>query len=144
MRHIVLRNLDILHFNMTPFLFEPGEEMSIEHVSVENVTAYADYPNQPGAQSFELICLRPTVNQYMKTEVPGKIHDLQFKNVSLTGEEREGKYPIWIVGADPEHQVTDVTFDNITWFSHLLDENSPQVRIEGLTMNIRFVQPGSK
>ena len=35
MRHIVLRNLDILHFNMTPFLFEPGEEMSIEDVIVE-------------------------------------------------------------------------------------------------------------
>ena len=144
MRHIVLRNLDILHFNMTPFLFEPGEEMSIEHVSVENVTAYADYPNQPGAQSFDLICLRPTVNQYMKTEVPGKIHDLQFKNVSLTGEEREGKYPIWIVGADPEHQVTDVTFDNITWFSHLLDENSPQVRIESNTKDIRFINSEDK
>ena len=144
MRHIVLRNLDILHFNMTPFLFEPGEEMSIEDVQVENITAYADYPNQSGDQSFDLIRLRPTVNQYMNTKVPGRISNLQFKNVSLTGEEREGKYPIWVVGADPEHQVSDVTFDKITWFSHPLDENSPQVIIEGHTMNIRFVQPGSK
>ncbi|MGW8315450.1 MAG: glycosyl hydrolase family 28 protein [Bacteroidales bacterium] len=139
MRHIVLRNIDILHFNMTPFLFEPGEEMSIEDVQVENVTAYADYPSQSGEQSFDFIRLRPTINQYMETKVPGKISNLQFKNVSLTGEERAGKYGIWVVGSDPEHKVTDVTFENITWFDHLLDEQSPQVSIGENTANIRFI-----
>lgn len=29
MRGITLRNLDIIHFTMTPFLFEPGEEMRL-------------------------------------------------------------------------------------------------------------------
>ena len=139
MRHILLRNLDILHFNMTPFLFEPGEEMSIEDVKVENVRAYADYPNQSGEQSFDLIRLRPTINQYMETQVPGKISNIQFKNISLTGKEREGKYPVWVTGADPDHKVTEVTFDNISWFNHLLDEHSPQVRIESNTKNIRFI-----
>ena len=113
--------------------------MSIEDVIVENVTAYADYPNQSGDQSFDLIRLRPVINQYMKTKVPGRISNLQFKNVSLTGEEREGKYPVWVIGADPDHQVTDVTFENISWFNHLLDENSPQVKIEDNTTNIRFI-----
>ncbi len=144
MRNIVLRDLEILHFNMTPFLFEPGEEMSIEDVRVENVIAYADYPNQSGEQSFDFIRLRPAVNQYMDTKVPGKIKNLKFKNVSLTGEEREGKYPIWIIGADAEHKVTDVTFENITWFNHLLDENSPQVKIEDYTTNVRFINSGVK
>ncbi|MEX0986616.1 MAG: glycosyl hydrolase family 28 protein [Bacteroidales bacterium] len=138
MRNIVLRNIDILHFNMTPFLIEPGEEMSIENVLVENVTAYADYPVQGGAQEFDLICLRPIVNQYMHNKVPGKISNLEFKNISLTGEEREGKHPILVAGADPEHQVTDVTFENITWFGHQLDEDSPQVKINDHTENIRF------
>ena len=32
MHHITLRNLDIIHFAMTPFLLEPGEEMRLEDV----------------------------------------------------------------------------------------------------------------
>ncbi|MDF1573501.1 MAG: glycosyl hydrolase family 28 protein [Bacteroidales bacterium] len=144
MRNIVLRDLDILHFNMTPFLFEPGEEMSIENVIVENVTAYADYPEQGGAREFNLISLRPVVNQYMHNKVPGKISNLEFRNISLTGEEREGKYPVLVAGADPEHQVTDVTFDNVTWFGHLLDEDSPQVSIEDHTENIRFIHSADR
>lgn len=144
MRHIVLRNLDILHFNMTPFLFEPGEEMSIEDVIVENVTAYADYPEQSGAQDFDLIRLKPTVNQYMKNEVPGKIKNVYFKNITLTGAEKEGRYPIWIEGADTEHMVSNVTFENITWFKQLLNENSPQVKIEENTKNIRFINSQSE
>ena len=142
MRNIVLRNLDILHFNMTPFLFEPGEEMSIEDVTVENVTAFADHPKQGGAKSFDLICLKPTVNQYMHTKVPGRINNLQFKDISLIGEEREGKYLVRIEGADPEHRVSNVTFDNITWYGQTLDKNSPQVVIGGNTENIRFAPAG--
>lgn len=144
MRHIVLRDLDILHFNMTPFLFEPGEEMSIEDVTVENITAYADYPEQSGDRAFDLIRLRPVVNQYMKTQVPGKINNVNFKNVALTGVEKAGWYPIWIIGADAEHTVTSVTFENIIRFKHLLDENSPQVKIEQNTQNIRFINSGTK
>ena len=140
MRHIVLRNLDILHFNMTPFLFEPGEEMSIENVTVEDITAYADYPKQEGAQDFDLIRLRPAVNQYMKTQVPGKIKNVHFKNITLTGAEKEGSYPIRVTGADAEHIVFDVTFENIIWFNKLLTRNSPQVKIEENTRNIRFIQ----
>jgi hypothetical protein len=37
MRGITLRNLDIIHFTMTPFLLEPGEDMRLEDVTIENV-----------------------------------------------------------------------------------------------------------
>ncbi|MFH6768823.1 glycosyl hydrolase family 28 protein [Gaetbulibacter aquiaggeris] len=144
MRHITLRNIDILHFNMSPFLFEPGEEMSIEDVLVENVTAFADYPIQSGEKTFDFIRLKPAVNQYMKNQVPGKINNVHFKNISLTGEEKEGWYPIWVTGADPEHKVTNVTFENITWFNHKLDEQSPQVKIDNNTTNIHFINSGDK
>ena len=138
MRHIVLRNLDILHFNMTPFLIEPGEEMSIEDVTVENVTAYADYPKQSGAQDFDLIRLRPVVNQYMKKQVPGRIKNILFKNIALTGKEKDGWYPILVQGADTEHTVSDVTFENVTRFNLHLNRVSPHVKIEEYTKNIWF------
>lgn len=138
MRNITLKNLDIIHFNMTPFLFEPGEEMIIENVLVENVTIYADYPKQGGAQDFDLIRLKPVVNQYMDDKVPGSINNVHFKNISLTGKERENWYPVKIVGADSEHKVTNITFDNISWFDQILDEKSPQVIIGENTKNILF------
>jgi len=141
MRHIVLRNLDILHFNMVPFLFEPGEEMSIEDVVVENVTAYADYPKQhDGAEEIDFIRLKPVVNQYMKTKIPGKISNIHFKNIALTGKEKEGKYPILVIGADSEHTVSDVTFKNLSWFGKTLNKNSTQVEIGEHTKNIRFIE----
>ena len=139
MRNIIIRDIDILHFNMTPFLMEPGEEMSIENVTVENVRAYADHPVQGGAQSFDLMYLRPTVNQYMKTKVPGRISNMHFKNIALTGDKREEKYLVRMEGADPEHTVADVTFENIYWFDHLLHEDSPRVIIGEHTSNIRFL-----
>lgn len=138
MRHIILRDLEIIHFNMTPFLFEPGEEMSIEDVIVENVTAYADHPAQGGDRAFEFIRLRPTVNQYMKNEVPGRISNIRFSNISIIGEERSGKYGIWVTGAGPQHTVSDVQFENITWHGQPLGNDSPLVRIEAHTQGIRF------
>jgi hypothetical protein len=144
MRNITIRNLDIIHFNMCPFLFEPGEEMSIENVLIENVTAYADYPAQWGEQTFDLIRLKPTVNQYMRNKVPGKISNIRFKNVALTGEERDGKYPIWIIGTDSVHMVHNISFENVTWFGHELDGNSLQVRIEDNTADVQFLTSANK
>lgn len=144
MRNIRISNLDIVHFNMSPFLLEPGEEMSIEDIIVEDVRIFADYPKQGGERTFDLIRLKPTINQYMNKKVPGKIRNIQFKNIALTGEEREGRFSTWIVGADENHKVTDVTFENITWFGHLLDKKSSQVRIDENTKNIRFINSGGK
>jgi hypothetical protein len=36
--------------------------------------------------------------------------------------------------------VTDISFENISWFDHQLDENSTQVRIDGNTRNIEFIE----
>ena len=64
MRQITLRNLDIIHFTMTPFLFEPGEDMRLEDVTVENVRLH-------GEGQRELIRLKPVVNQYMRKQGAG-------------------------------------------------------------------------
>lgn len=141
MRNIVLRNLDIMHFNMSPFLLEPGEEMIIDNVLVQNVTAYADYPKQGGERTFDLIRLKPTINQYMKSKVPGKISNITFRNITLTGEAREGWYHVAAEGADAGHSVANVSFQNISWFGNVLHKDSPQVRIGNHTENIRFVSP---
>jgi hypothetical protein len=104
MRRIVLRDLDIIHFTMTAFLFEPGEEMRLEDVIVDDVRIDGEGQN-------ELIRLRPVVNQYMRTKVPGFIQDVHFRNLTVFGQ--PGPYRIQLRGADEQHAVRDVTFQHI-------------------------------
>ena len=91
MRNIRLRNLDIIHFTMTAFLLEPGEEMRLEDIVVENIRIN-------GEGQHELIRLLPTVNQYMRTKTPGYIRDVTFRNIEVTG--KPGAYRVQVAGAD--------------------------------------------
>ena len=129
MRHIRLRNLDIIHFTMTPFLFEPGEEMRLEDVIVENIRIH-------GEGQRELIRLKPVVNQYMRTQVPGTIRDVSFRNVTVTGQ--PGPYRVQIEGADERHDVRNVTFDRVDILDSRLTEKSAPVQIGSHTSGIHF------
>lgn len=116
MRDIKLRNLDIIHFSMTPFLFEPGEEMQLENVTVENVRIHGEGQNG-------IIRLRPVVNRYMRNKVPGHIQQIEFKNITVSG--RPGPYRVQLMGADAEHGVHDVLFENVSISgAHLRRESS--------------------
>lgn len=104
MRDVVLRNIDIIHYSMTPFLFEPGEEMRLQNVLVENVRLH-------GEGQGEAARLQPVVNQYMRNQVPGHISDVTFRNIRLTGA--PGGYRVQVRGADSQHLVRNVCFDNV-------------------------------
>ncbi len=128
MRQIALRNLDILHFAMTPFLFEPGEDMELSDVSVENVRVHAE------GQS-EFIRLRPTVNQYMRNKVPGHIRNVRFADIRISGT---GDSSILIEGPDPAHQVRGVNFTNIVIEDEKVFSGSKCVQIGKNTELIHF------
>jgi len=134
MRDIIIRDLDILHFSMTPFLIEPGEEMTIENVLIENVRCYAEY----WREFSDFIRLHPLINQYMKTKVPGRINGMHFKNVTLDGQDEKGRYEIWIEGHSQRYGVSNVTFENISRFGEQLSKDSLHVRIEDNTSDIVF------
>jgi hypothetical protein len=134
MRDVKLRNLDIIHFTMTPFLFEPGEDMRLENIRVEDVRIH-------GEGQAELIRLKPVVNQYMQKKVPGFIRDVRFKNISVTG--RPGAYGVKLAGADPEHDVREVTFENVSILGASLTRNAPQVSIGPHVGDVRFAGPAA-
>jgi hypothetical protein len=129
MRRIVLRNLDIIHFTMTPFLFEPGEEMRLEDVLVENVRLN-------GEGQGELLRLKPVVNQYMRTKVPGFIRDIRFHDVTVSG--KAGSYKVQVMGADEQHNVRDVSFDNVSILGRKLTAESEQVQVGKFVEGVRF------
>lgn len=104
MRDLIFRNIDIVHFSMTPFLLEPGEEMRLENVVFEDIRINGEGQN-------ELIRLKPVVNQYMVTKVPGYINNITFNNISVTG--KAGPYKIQLIGADESHSVRNVNIDEM-------------------------------
>lgn len=136
MRNITLRNLDIIHFTMTVFLFEPGEEMRLENVTAENIRVH-------GEGQHELIRLKPVVNQYMRNKVPGHVADIRFRNVSVTG--KPGPYRVQVVGADEQHGVRNVTFDNVEILGQKLEAGSERLQtgknVEGVRFNAKPANP---
>jgi hypothetical protein len=127
MRNVTLRNLDIIHFSMTPFLLEPGEDMRLEDITIENIRIH-------GEGQREFIRLRPVVNQYMQKKVPGFIRNIRFRNVTVDGQ--PGDYLVEIEGADSEHDVNDVIFENISIFGSELQDGSDRLRIGKHTKNV--------
>jgi hypothetical protein len=129
MRNVILRNLDIIHFSMTPFLLEPGEDMRLEDITIENIRIH-------GEGQREFIRLRPVVNQYMRKKTPGFIRNVRFRNVTVEG--KPGDYLVQIEGADAEHNVRDVTFENVSVLGSQLTEGSKRLHIGKCTENSRF------
>jgi hypothetical protein len=129
MRNVTIQNLDIIHFTMTPFLLEPGEDMRLEDITIEDIRMH-------GEGQREFIRLRPVVNQYMRKKVPGFIRNVRFKNITLDGQ--PGEYLVQIQGADAEHNVQDITFENVSIAGTKLEKQSRQVRIGKHTENLKF------
>ncbi len=129
MRQVTLRNLDIIHFTMTPFLFEPGEDMHLEDILVENVRLH-------GEGQRELIRLKPVVNQYMRRQVPGFVRNVRFRNVSVEGA--PGEYLVQLEGADAMHNVRNVTFENVTVLGQPLAVDQQRVRIGQYVEGVQF------
>ena len=133
MRNVVIRNLDIIHFSMTPFLLEPGEDMRMEDITVENVRIH-------GEGQRELIRLKPVVNQYMRKKTPGFIRNIRFRNVSIEG--KPGEYLVQVEGADAEHNVRDVRFENVSILGSKLTGGSAAVRVGKHAENVQFGSEG--
>jgi hypothetical protein len=112
---------------MTPFLLEPGEDMRLEDIKIKDIRIH-------GEGQRELIRLRPVVNQYMHKKVPGFIRDVSFKELVLEG--RPGDYLVQIEGADTEHDVNGVTFEDISIAGSKLQEGSDRLIIGKYTENI--------
>ena len=129
MRDVTLRHLDIIHFVMTPFLMEPGEDMSLENVLVEDVRIN-------GEGQAELARLKPSVNEYMNKKVPGFIRNVQFKNVRVSGA--PGAYLIELEGADQLHDVRGVDFQGVSVLGERLTRE--KVKTNDHVLNVTFGQ----
>jgi len=103
--------------------------MHLEDIVIEDIRIH-------GEGQREFIRLRPVVNQYMRKKVPGFISNVRFRNVTLEG--KPGEYLVQIEGADAEHNVSNVSFEDVSIIGKRLTEDSNHIRTGGHTQDIRF------
>ena len=127
MRDVTLRNLDIIHFAMTPFLMEPGEDMCLENVRIEDVRLY-------GEGQEDLARLKPAVNDYMWKKVPGLIRNVHFEDVRVSG--KPGPYLVTLEGADDKHDIRGVAFEHVSVLGQGLTRE--KVRTGNYITNVTF------
>ena len=72
----------------------------------------------------------------MRKQVPGFISNIRFRNITLDGQ--PGDYLVQLEGADAEHDVSDVTFENVSVAGSKLTKKSKSVHIGKHTRNIQF------
>lgn len=133
MQNITYRDIDVIHFVQTPFLLEPGDEMNLQNVTFEDFRI-------EGVGQQDLIRIRPVINQYVRTNTPGHVRDIRFKDVRVSGD--TGEYRIFIDGHDARHQTERVTFENFTIGGEPLTMNSPHLCLGQHTAGIEVARPG--
>ncbi len=131
MNRVEATDCDIIHFRMTPFLLEPGEEMTLSNIRFENFRV------ECAAGQRELVRLFPTVNQYMKLQQPGHIEGVLFSGIQVSGSGAEA-LKIQVKGTDAEHAVRDVSFRNVSFNGKTRDGAGPAVEIGQYTEGVRF------
>lgn len=119
MQNLTYRNLDIVHFVMTAFLLEPGEEMNLKNVLFEDIRIEGD------GQKL-LVGIRPTINQYMRTKVPGHIRNIQFKNIKLVGA--PGDYTVGVDNYDEQYKAEGVTLEDVIILGEKVTQGSARIK----------------
>lgn len=129
MRNIRFENLEIIHTQYRVFLLEPGEEMRMEDVHVRGVHVESDAPGR----TYQLLTARPTVNQYMRKQVPGHVTNCTFSDLTFTGV--ESPVEVLLEGKDAEHQAENVSLKNVRIFGvPMTSENG--LKVGDFTKNV--------
>ena len=127
MRDITFRNIEIFHIGHHFCVLEPGEEMRLENVLFENIRINANGQK-------DLISIRPVINQYMRTKLPGYVKNINFKNINVTGP--AGQYRIWLAGYDNKYTVDGVTISETLIRGEKLKPGSKYFQVDDNVLNM--------
>jgi hypothetical protein len=149
MRSITGRNLDVLHYpgrgsndeywSTWVWYIQPCDETPMEDMNFANVRI----DNRDGARN--LIKIRPMIRTGWgwAGKRPGKyVRNVTFKDVFLAGGSAEAAPgTIYVSGADAEHAVDGIDFENVTRYGKPATQDAPSVQVGGFATHIRFAAP---
>ena len=78
----------------------------------------------------------------MRKKVPGYIRDVPFRNVEVAG--RPGAYRVQLAGADAQHDVRNVTFDNVSILGNRLVRSSAVLSVGDNVDELRFLDASER
>ena len=104
LRSITVRDCDVVHFALVPFLLEPADGMAMSSIIFSDIRVH-------GEGQRELIRLRPV--ELPEYGIPGfgHINGVQFRNLRVDGA--PGAYQIQLQGVGPRNLVRAVTLRNV-------------------------------
>jgi len=164
MQDITARNIDVLHFDgQRPvehfwadcvFYIQPSDNMPMRRLRFEDFRINAAGGRNVLVKILPMRCMgmdRPDVFgpkggwvqwQY---DQPGRyVRDCTFKDISLAGAAGGRPGEIFVAGADAEHTVENVTFENVTRFGQPTTADSPDVKIGPCASGVRFIESNTK
>jgi hypothetical protein len=118
-------------------MLKPADEMPLSNVRFENIRI-----NHEGQQNFMELFPQADYSSISKLwpggPVPGRISNVYFKDIFLTGN-FTGKYgQVYVYGPDDNHSVDGVTFENVVRHGQPTLRTSPEVNVGGSAYNIVF------
>jgi hypothetical protein len=159
MQDITARNIDVLHFvDSQPvehfwtkciFYIQPSGAMPMRRLRFEDFRINAAGDRNLLVKILPMRCQGLEVPDVLGSKArfeawpyqePGRcVEDCTFKNVRLVGKAGGRPGMIYVAGADAEHAVANVTFDNVTRFGKPTTADSPDVKIGPHASGVRFV-----
>jgi hypothetical protein len=156
MRNITARNIDIIHFpnrtQVAVFYLQPHDNMPMENLAFEDIRIN-------GEQPLKLLQMTPLghveTGRGLATPrpvarggspplvVPGSgpyIHNVAFKDISVYGhhEGPENEPLIALDGVSTEHNIANVTFENVILHGQPITRDSPEIKIGEFVSQIEF------
>lgn len=135
MRNITAKDIDVLHYShdyREPeeywanciFWIQPSNNMTIEDCCFENITIHAADNDMVLLNAIPSYTVGPSCDPGGQPSLPnggryaeaGDARNIIVRNVSVTGDKSVFTGPVRIVGEEGGHTVSDVTFENISYF----------------------------
>ena len=135
MRNFTFTDIDVIHMDTRGqewcIQLTPCQNMPMENFRFENIRINNERNNN-------MIKLKPEVGSWHPYSLPpeGRIQGVYFKNITFSSSLGN----INIYGPSADHNVKDVTFENVVRFGQLTTANSPNVSVSGYTSNINFTK----
>lgn len=137
MRNFLFENCDVVHFQMPVFLLEPGEDMRLDNVRAKDIRINTDDPGRV----YEIVSARPTVNRWMRKQVPGRgVSNCLFENLSVTGERADCRFSM--EGRDADHRLENFVISNAMLYGRPVKSGDPVCRIGAFAENVTIRSDG--
>lgn len=152
MKNIAVNDIDVIHFmgdrnikeywNKCVVYMQPMDDLPMENFRFENIRIH-------GEGQENLFKLMPMKFSWegRERDIPGRcIKNVLFKDITVYGKTNGKLGAIYIAGADKNHPVEGVVFENVIRYGNLLTDNSPEFETGPFAYHIRCIttRPGLK